>query len=248
LIENQKELTIDLPKLPETWIWTTTGEVFEVASGGTPKRDKPEYWNGDVPWVTSGEVAFSDITDTQAHITQEGLENSSAKLCPPGTVLLALYGEGKTRGQAAILRISATTNQAIACILCSKTSLPSEYVYWWFYYRYMETRRIGEGANQPNIYLHHVKAMPFPLAPISDQRRIVARIDELFSLANAIEAKVKEAREQAEKIDQTILAKAFKGELVPQDPNDEPASVLVQRINTTTKQPLKAKAIQQKIL
>jgi len=230
IIDEKERLKLTLPELPETWVWTTMSAVFQVTSGGTPRRNKPEYWNGSIPWVTSGEVAFGDVTETREHITEEGLENSSAKLCPLGTVLLALYGEGKTRGQVAILRIPATTNQAIACINCSEAKLPSEYLYWWLYYRYVETRRIGEGANQPNMYLHHVKAMPFPLAPISDQKRIVARITEIFSLIDIVEAKAKESKGKVDSIDQAILAKAFRGELVPQDPNDEPASVLLKRM------------------
>jgi type I restriction enzyme S subunit len=230
LTENEKKPPVGLSKLPETWTWVTIGAVFDVTSGGTPRRNKPEYWNGEIPWVSSGEVAFNEISQTKEHIRKEGLENSSAKLCPPGTVLLALYGEGKTRSQTAILRIPATTNQAIACILCSRTNIPSEYLYWWLYYRYLETRRIGEGANQPNVYLHHVRAMPFPLAPNLEQRRIVERINELFASADSIEKDAKNARERAQKIDQAILIKAFRGELVPQDPIDEPASILLQRI------------------
>ena len=226
----------DLEELPETWAWTTIGDLFEITSGGTPRRNRPEYWrDGDIAWVSSGEVAFSDITQTREHITKEGLENSSAKLCSPGTVLLALYGEGKTRGQVAILRILAATNQAIACISCSETSMPSEYLYWWLYHRYFETRRIGEGANQPNIYLHHVRAMPFPLAPISEQRRVVARIRELFSIADDVETNVEKAKRRTDSVDQAVLVKAFRGELVPQYPNDEPASMLLERISAASK-------------
>jgi type I restriction enzyme S subunit len=234
--ENEEPLYSDLPELPETWAWTRIGGIFEVASGGTPRRNKPEYWNGAIPWVSSGEVAFCGITQTREHITKEGVENSSAKVCPPGTVLLALYGEGKTRGQAAVLRVPATTNQAIACILCSQTSIPPEYVYWWLYYRYLETRKLGEGANQPNIYLHHVRKMPFPLAPAYEQRAVVAIINQLFSLVDNIDASAQKARNASQTIDQAILAKAFRGELVPQDPNDEPASILLQRIKATSKQ------------
>jgi len=91
-IEENERLKLDLAELPETWVWTTMNAVFQVTSGGTPRRNKPEYWNGSIPWVTSGEVAFGDVTGTREHITEEGLENSSAKLCPPGTILLALYG------------------------------------------------------------------------------------------------------------------------------------------------------------
>ena len=95
--------TTDLPELPEGWCWATLGRLFAVTIGGTPARDKPEYWNGHIPWVSSGEVAVGRIVKTREQITPEGLANSNAKLHAPGTVLLAMIGEGKTRGQVALL-------------------------------------------------------------------------------------------------------------------------------------------------
>ncbi|MCW4028340.1 MAG: restriction endonuclease subunit S [Candidatus Bathyarchaeota archaeon] len=229
-IQSKESGTPEMPKLPKKWLWTTIGDIFDVSSGGTPRRNRPEYWNGNIPWVSSGEVAFKDITETNECITKEGLDNSSAKLYPPGTVLLALYGEGKTRGQAAILRISATTNQAIACIQSSKTNMLPEYLYWWLYFRYIETRRLGVGANQPNMYLHDVRSMIFPLAPISEQKSTISRICELFAFANEIETLVKKGKSKNDCIDETILAKAFVGKLIPQNRDDEPASILLKRI------------------
>jgi len=222
--------TAGLSKIPDDWVWTSIDALFDVGSGGTPSRKKPEYWNGDIPWVTSGEVAFSEIKDTKEYITQEGLENSSAKLYPSGTVLLALYGEGKTRGQVAILRLPATTNQAIACILCSSSPIPPEYVFWWLCYRYYETRSIGEGANQPNMYLHHVRRMPIPLAPLMEQRVIVERIKHDLSKVDKMEDTIEQSFQRSEKLRQSILKRAFEGKLVSQDPTDEPANRLLARI------------------
>lgn len=236
--DNARKSLADLPPLPENWTWAKIGDVFDVVSGGTPKRTKPEYWNGNVAWVTSGEVAFNEITRTRERISDAGLENSSARLCPPGTVLLALYGEGKTRGQAAILRITAATNQAVACILCPEEKSSSGYVYWWLYHRYAETRRMGTGAYQPNMYLHQVKAIPIPLAPLLEQRTIVKRITELFSPINILETESKNAQKKVEKLEKTILTKAFSGELLTHNSNDEPADILMKRIRSeTTKMP-----------
>lgn len=219
-----------LTSLPEEWMWVSLGSIFDISSGGTPRRDKPEYWKGNIPWVSSGEVAFNDIVDTHECITKEGMENSSAKIYPSGTVLLALYGEGKTRGQVAILRKPATTNQAIGSILVSRTVVPPEYVFWWLVYRYLETRSVGAGGNQPNMYLRQVREIPIPLAPYQELIRITKRIVELFFFINSIEKAIEVAVKKSKKMDQAILAKAFRGELVPQDPNDEPASVLLERI------------------
>lgn len=84
--------------LPEGWRRSTLGEIARITSGGTPDRSEPSYWGGSVPWVTTGEIQFNTITDTAEKITEAGLKNSSAKLFPPGTLLMAMYGQGKTRG------------------------------------------------------------------------------------------------------------------------------------------------------
>lgn len=222
--------TSGLPELPEGWVWASLGLLFTVTIGGTPSRSKAEYWDGDIPWVSSGEVAFCRISSTHERITLAGLTNSNAKLNPPGTVLLAMIGEGKTRGQSAILDIPAATNQNIASILCSETLIPPEWVYLWLMYQYEETRGGGVGGAQPALNTERVKALLMPLAPLPEQQRIVRRIAPLLGYADAVETGSAVARRRLDRLDQSILARAFRGELVPQDPNDEPASVLLERI------------------
>jgi type I restriction enzyme S subunit len=212
-VEPEPPDTSDLPALPGGWVWTTLGSTFEVYTGGTPARKRPDYWNGEVPWVSSGEVAFCRIKDTHERITQQGLDNSNAKLHLPGTVLLAMIGEGRTRGQSAILDIAASNNQNVAAILCSLTSVPPEYVFYWLMARYDETRGGGQGGAQPALNGARVKQVPLPLAPLAEQRRIVARVEALFAQADAVERAVESARRRAEKVDQAILARAFRGEL-----------------------------------
>ena len=99
------------------WIKCTIGAIGRVSNGSTPSRKCPNYWDGNIFWVSSGEVSNNVITNTKERITQEGYENSSVKLLPVGTVLIAMIGEGKTRGQSAILDIEATTNQNIAAVI-----------------------------------------------------------------------------------------------------------------------------------
>lgn len=213
-IEPEPPDTSDLPELLEGWEWVDLGYVFDVSTGGTPSRKRPDYWNGNIPWVSSGEVAFCRIKDTREKITRTGLENSNAKLHPTGTILLAMIGEGKTRGQSAILEVAASNNQNVAAILCSETPIQPEYVFYWLMARYDETRGDGSGGAQPALNGARVKQIPLPVAPLAEQRRIVAKIGSLFAQAEAIEQAVAVARQRAEKVDQAILAKAFRGELV----------------------------------
>ena len=118
-----------LPELPEGWVWSRIGNIFEVYVGSTPRRARSDFWNGDIPWVSSGEVSFSRIKATRECITEAGLKNSSVTLHPKGTVLLGMIGEGKTRGQVSILDIAACNNQNSAAIRVSESELSPEYVF-----------------------------------------------------------------------------------------------------------------------
>ena len=124
---DENELKLEIPK---TWRKTRLGEVFKVEVGGTPKRAKPEYWNGGINWVSSGEVHFNRICETEETISEDGLAHTSTAIHKPGTVMLAMIGEGKTRGQAAILDVPAAHNQNTAAILVSETLCEPLFVYY----------------------------------------------------------------------------------------------------------------------
>ncbi len=220
----------ELPELPDGWCWTSFGEAFEVYVGATPSRKEPGYWNGNISWVSSGEVGFCRIRETKETITELGLSNTSTSVHAPGTVLLGMIGEGKTRGQAAILDIAACHNQNSAAIRVADTPIPSEYIYQYLRFVYEITRRVGSGNNQPALNKSRVQGMTFPLAPLEEQFRICEEISELLAGATEINEIAEDSHADLAKLDQSILAKAFRGELVPQDPNDEPAYVLLERI------------------
>ncbi len=194
-----------------------------------------EYWNGHIPWVSSGEVAFCRIRQTRECITELGLANTSTVLHPPGTVLLGMIGEGKTRGQAAILEISACNNQNSAAIRVSGAGFPPEYVYRYLEGQYERTRTLGSGNNHPALNRTRVEQMTFPLPPISEQHRIVDAIESKLSVIDAVEHEVEVKLYRADRLRQAILKCAFEGKLVQQDPNDEPASVLLERIRAERK-------------
>ncbi len=222
--------TSDLPELPEGWVWSSMGQSFDVYVGSTPRRAKLEYWNGDIAWVSSSEVAFSRIKCTREYITEEGLRNSSLYVHPEGTVLLGMIGEGKTRGQVSILDIPACNSQNSAAIRVSESGFPPEYVFYYLWSQYEATRQIGSGNNQPALNKSRVQEIAFPLPPLAEQRRIVAEVERRLSVIQQTEATVEANLTRAERLRQSILKQAFSGNLVPQDPNDEPASALLERI------------------
>lgn len=222
--------TSNLPSLPDGWLYASIGQCFEVAVGATPSRKAAEYWGGDVPWVSSGEVSFNRIVTTRATISDAGLANSSTQINPAGSVLLGMIGEGKTRGQVAILDIPAANNQNCAAIWVSETDVPPEFIYIWLWSRYDETRRGSSGNNQPALNKSLVQAMPVPLAPIEEMREIAERVGVQFAGIEAQEREIDRLLQMAAAQRQNILRTAFAGRLVPQDANDEPASVLLERI------------------
>jgi type I restriction enzyme S subunit len=225
LTEDQK------PQLPEGWTWTTLGQAFRVGVGATPSRAEPSFWKGAIPWVSSGEVSFCRIRATRETITEKGLANSSTEIHPKGTVLLGMIGEGKTRGQVAILEIAACNNQNSAAIRVSEAGLPPEYVYRYLERLYEQTRRGGSGNNQPALNKSKVEAMPIPLPPLAEQRRIVLEVERLLSNVDSIESFVASNVARASQMRQSILRHAFDGLLVHQDPSDEPASKILEHIS-----------------
>ena len=229
--------TADLPALPAGWVYASIGQCFEVAVGATPSRKAADYWGSGIPWVSSGEVSFGRIASTRESITESGLANSSTQINPKGSVLLGMIGEGKTRGQVAILDIPAANNQNSAAIWVSETDVPPEFVYFWLWSRYDETRRGSSGNNQPALNKSLVQAMPLPIAPIEEMREIAARLTVQFDGIAAQEREIDRLLRMASAQRQNILRAAFSGQLVPQDPNDEPACVLLERIRAQ-RQPL----------
>jgi len=224
----------ELMELPEGWEWATLGETFNVYVGATPSRKILAYWGGSIPWVSSGEVAFCEIHETRETITELGLQNTSTEVHPPGTVLLGMIGEGKTRGQAAILKISASHNQNSAAIRVSEFGLIPEYVYHFLEQEYERTRQAGSGNNQPALNKSRVQVMGFPLPPLNEQGRIVAKIEELRERSQKARSHLSAIPNLCDKFRQSVLAAAFRGDLTAdwreQNPDVEPASVLLERV------------------
>lgn len=224
--------------LPMGWKHAKLGEVYAVYIGATPSRKISSYWNGDIHWVSSGEVAFKNIRTTTETITKDGLNNTSTNVHPAGTVLLAMIGEGKTRGQTAILDIPACHNQNTAALRVNQNYLSTKLLYYFFYYRYQETRRVGSGNNQKALNKSRISNMTIPLMSTQEQNQIVQEIESRLSICDKIEETIRNSLTKAEALRQSILKKAFEGNLlntqeleaIHSHPDYESAEKLLKRI------------------
>ena len=153
-------------------------ELTDVISGGTPSRETSEYWEGGtIPWVKTTELQNNIITEIDEHITETGLNNSSAKLVPAGTVLIAMYGQGKTRGMTGYLGVEACTNQACACILPSDR-INQKFLWQFFVLSYDNLRDMAKGGNQPNLNGNIIKNYPVLYPPMELQEQFSAVVEQ----------------------------------------------------------------------
>jgi type I restriction enzyme, S subunit len=200
--------------LPEGWRRSTLGEIARITSGGTPDRSEPSYWGGSIPWVTTGEIQFNTIICTAEKITEAGLRNSSAKLFPPGTLLMAMYGQGKTRGQVAKLGIEASTNQACAAILLHDGH-DQDFYFHYLSAKYEALRELSNAGTQQNLSAGILKEVDVPVPPISEQRT-VARILSTWVDAIAVAGELlANWQEQVRQTREALVAAALNHTCVP---------------------------------
>lgn len=166
----------ELGELPESWRLERLGDVCITKSGGTPSRDVLSYWGGNIPWVKTSEINYNVITETEEAITDEGLANSSAKIFPAGTLLMAMYGQGVTRGKVARLGIPAATNQACVAFFPDETRVLSGYLFALFTLWYDHIRTLGHGANQQNLSADILKSMVIPVPQDLTEQREIAEV------------------------------------------------------------------------
>ncbi len=224
--------TTDLPKLPEGWAWTTVEQLCFVDTGATPKRGNERYYSGGtIRWITSGAVNESLILDAQERITEAAIVETNAKVFPVGSLIVAMYGEGKTRGKVSELGVDAATNQACAALVCGHVERATKaYLRAFLEKNYLSLRAAAAGGVQPNLNLAIIKALPVALPPLIEQGEIVSLVDKATvncgDAGSAVDIEVR----RAIALRQSALKAAFSGQLVPQNPNDEPASKLLERI------------------
>ena len=213
------------------WPLIDVQSVAHVGTGSTPLRSNPAFFSSaGTPWVTSAATGNELVQDATEFVTQAAIIAHRLKVYPPGTLLVAMYGEGKTRGQVTELGISATINQACAAIAVDETKMLRSFVKLALQANYFEMRVLAEGGNQPNLNLAKVKGFPLPYPSLDEQAEVVRRVATLFAFASGLERRLQTAQTATARLAPALLAKAFRGELVPQDPNDEPAGELLRRL------------------
>ena len=179
--------------------------------------------------MTSAATSRPYIDSADQYVTKAAIDAHRLRVYA-GTLIIAMYGEGKTRGQVSELRIDATINQACAAITVDEQQANAAFVKLALLSQYEQTRALAEGGAQPNLNLSKVRGIPLRLPEGPEQAQIVHRVGELFAFADTIDSRVAAATGKTRKLPSLTLAKAFRGDLVPQDPTDEPASVLLARI------------------
>jgi len=195
-------------ELPKDWRWVRLGEVCEIVGGGTPRRNDPKFWGGDIVWLTPRELPTDSITEvyeSDIKITEEGLRSSSARPLPPGTVV---YSSRATIGKIAIAGVPLATNQGFANFTC-QSDIFNKYLAHCLRWLTSKIQNLAGQTTFPEVKKSDLKLFQIPLPPLPEQRRIVARIEELVSRIEEAKRLRRAAREETDAIMPAALYEVF---------------------------------------
>lgn len=218
-------------EIPESWKWVRVGDIGSWSAGATPSRSNPEYYDGNIPWLKTGDLNDSYIYEVPEFISEKALEKTSVRLNPVGSVLMAMYGA--TIGRLGILNIEATTNQA-CCACITYKSIYNKYLFYYLMGQRRTFIKMGAGGAQPNISKEKIITFLIPLPPLEEQKRIVTKIEELMPYIEKYgeaHSKLEEFNKKfPEDMQKSILQYAIKGKLVEQRKEEGTAEELYQQI------------------
>lgn len=197
--------------LPEGWVEASLADVADWGAGGTPSRKESSYYNGDIPWVKTGDLGPRLLLEASEHITELGVKNSSAKLFPKGSVAIAMYGA--TIGKTSILGIDATTNQACAVGNPIAGLTFSEFLYYFLSNEKDNFIAKGKGGAQPNISQGLIKSHTINLPPLAEQKVIAEKLDSLLAQVESTKTRLERLPEILKRFRQSVLAAAVSGKL-----------------------------------
>ncbi len=201
----------DPVKNEKVWEVRKLGKYFNIKTGKTPKRGREEYWEaGTINWVKTGEILNNLITNTEEKITQKAVKELNMYVYNQGDILVAMYGQGNTRGRIAKVGINTTTNQACAGLVKKeKAHINSEFVYKYLFFSYERLRNLGRGGNQPNLNLNMIRNFKIPIPPISLQNEFAAKVEAIEEQKRLLEKSLKLLEDNYN----SLMQRAFKGEL-----------------------------------
>ena len=204
---NEDEIPFDIP---QNWEWCRLGDISFVGTGATPLTSEPKYYNGDINWITSSATGADFVTEAETKITELALKETNCQIYPIGTLVIAMYGQGKTRGQITELMIDSATNQACAAIsIYLKDKALNQFIKKYFQKIYLEIRELASGGAQPNLNMQKVKDTMIALPPLEEQKEIVATIEKLFTLCNELESEINQNKVTVDNLMATVLKEAF---------------------------------------
>ena len=204
---NEDETPFDIP---QNWEWCRLGDISFVGTGATPLTSEPKYYNGDINWITSSATGADFVTEAETKITELALKETNCQIYPIGTLVIAMYGQGKTRGQITELMIDSATNQACAAIsIYLKDKALNQFIKKYFQKIYLEIRELASGGAQPNLNMQKVKDTMIALPPLEEQKEIVATIEKLFTLCNELESEINQNKVTVDNLMATVLKEAF---------------------------------------
>ena len=215
-------------EVPDGWCWTTLGEIGNWQAGVTPSRMRKDYYGGNIPWLKTGDLTDGYIFEIPETITDKALEETSVKLNPTGSVLIAMYGA--TIGKIGVLTFPATTNQA-CCACVDYKAVTQKYLFYFLLSYKEEFVKMGGGGAQPNISKEKIISTLIPVPPIAEQNRIADEIERLIAFIETIDLNQGRLEQSLKLCKERILDMALSGKLIPQDQDDEPAIELLRKIN-----------------
>ena len=197
-------------EIPKSWKWVRLGEIGNWGAGSTPLRSNPNYYNGNIPWLKTGELNDDYINHAEEFITEEAINKTSLRLNPIGSVLIAMYGA--TIGKLGILNIESTTNQA-CCACITYNGIYNRYLFYYLKSMRNNFIRMGSGGAQPNISREKIVNYIFPLPPLEEQKDIVKLLDNIFEKEEKAKKLIESTLNKIELVKKSILARAVRGEL-----------------------------------
>lgn len=201
-------------ELEEKYKKRTIGSFSKVGTGATPLKNRNDFYeNGNINWITSKATNDDYVYESEQLITEIALNECRLKINPIGTIIVALYGQGKTRGQVSELMIESSTNQALATIIVDENESINTYLKYFLKKSYFDIREKASGGTQPNLNLSIIKNIELSLPPLQIQQKVVAYLDEISNKMEKIKQIQKEKMQSLKALKASILDKAFKGEL-----------------------------------